>query len=102
MSPATPGAESTCRSRARGASQVALIVAPLVHLPLTRAGGVATRVIQVPRGEWFEYKYSRGDWCTVEKWPDCEEAENRYGFGAAWPVREEAIYGWRDLCEPCE
>lgn len=55
----------------------------------------------MPRGEWFHYKYSRGDWCTVEKWPDCEEAEDRYAFGAPG-TKDDVVFGWRDWCEPCD
>ena len=58
----------------------------------------AHSTIEVPRGEWFFYKYSRGDWCTVEKWPECEEATNRYGFGQAHPDRTDTVFGWRDWC----
>jgi hypothetical protein len=55
--------------------------------------------IDVPRGEWFFYKYTRGDWETVEKWPGCVEATNRYGFGSAHPERRDTVWAWRDLCE---
>ncbi|MCB9736085.1 MAG: hypothetical protein H6745_26155 [Deltaproteobacteria bacterium] len=70
---------------------------PLSRLSETHAGGV----VMVPRGRWFEYKYSWGDWCTVEKWPGCEEAANRYAFGAARPVKEDRVFGWRAWCDPC-
>ena len=55
-------------------------------------------MVAVPRGEWFYYKYTRGNWATVEKWPGCVEATNRYGFGAAHPLREETVYQWADQC----
>ncbi|MBU0553534.1 hypothetical protein KKB55_13240 [Myxococcota bacterium] len=75
------------------------------HQPLTwdEAEGVARGVITAPAGAWFEYKFARGGWCTVEKWPSCEEATNRYAFGAPG-AREDQIWGWRDWCDegPCE
>lgn len=58
----------------------------------------ARGTIAVPRGEWFFYKFTRGDWATVEKWPGCVEAANRYGFGAAHPDRVEVVYQWADWC----
>ena len=72
------------------------------HLPVGPVvGETAAGTVTVPRGGWFDYKYSRGDWCTVEKWPDCQEAQDRYGYGAAWPVRQDTIWGWREWCDPC-
>ncbi len=70
------------------------------HAPLAwdAATGHARGVITVPRGEWFFYKYTRGDWGTVERYPDCSEASNRYGFGAAYPVRFDRVWTWRDRC----
>jgi alpha-glucosidase len=69
------------------------------HQPLTwitprRARGT----LHVPRGAWFFYKFTRGSWETVEKWPGCLEAENRYGFGRAG-LREDRVWEWRDICE---
>jgi len=64
-------------------------------------GEVATGTLEVPRGQWFFLKYTRGDWCTVEKWPDCEEASNRYAYGKAGE-RQDTVFGWRDWCEACE
>ena len=58
----------------------------------------AEGLVPVPRGEWFEYKYTRGDWDTVEKWAGCEEADNRYAFGKAHPVKEDEVAAWADLC----
>jgi alpha-glucosidase len=67
--------------------------------PLQRtAPDKAAGVLAVPRGEWFFFKFTRGDWTTVEKWPQCAEASNRYGFGAAHPVRSETVWAWRDQC----
>lgn len=68
---------------------------PLEWVDSTTAQGT----VSVPRGEWFYYKYTRGDWNTVEKWPACQEANNRYAFGKAWPVKEDEVYLWADYCE---
>jgi len=71
------------------------------HEPLQWVPGEdrATGTVIVPRGQWFFYKYSRGGWPTVEKYPGCEEANNRYAFGAAHPVKSDTVWEWRDLCE---
>ncbi len=69
------------------------------HEPLSWVGPQTARgMVAVPRGEWFYYKYTRGDWATVEKWPGCVEATNRYGFGAAHPRRVDDVYQWADQC----
>jgi alpha-glucosidase len=70
-----------------------------VFHPLTWSadGTHATGALTVPRGVWFEYKYQRGSWETVEKWPACEEAANRYEQGRAAPKRDR-VWAWRDQC----
>jgi alpha-glucosidase len=68
------------------------------HQPLGWDGARAHAVVSVPRGEWFFYKYSRGGWSTVEKWPGCVEATNRYARGVAHPAKEDTVYGWADWC----
>ena len=69
------------------------------HQPLSWGEpNTAEGVVRVPRGEWFWFKYTRGDWDTVEKWPQCEEADNHYGFGEVYPGREDTVYEWADLC----
>ena len=55
--------------------------------------------VAVARGQWFEYKYTRGGWDTVEKWSGCVEAENRYHFGKALPVKKDSVVIWSDQCE---
>ena len=72
-----------------------------VHHPLSWSPGApkATGEIAVPRGQWFHYKYTRGDWSVVEKWAGCLESDNRYTFGAAQPVKVDAVAEWADLCE---
>ncbi len=68
------------------------------HTPLDRVSDTeAYGTIEVPRGEFVYYKYTRGDWDTVEKWPDCAEATDRYELGRAQP-KEDTVYGWRDWC----
>jgi alpha-glucosidase len=59
---------------------------------------MASGTVMVPRGDWWFYKYTRGNWSSVEKWPDCLEADNRYHFGKAWPVKEDTVSLWADLC----
>jgi len=70
------------------------------HAPLAwdAATGRARGEIVVPRGEWFFYKFTRGGWDTVERYADCSEANNRYGFGAAHPTRSDTVWPWRDRC----
>jgi alpha-glucosidase len=71
------------------------------HQPLEWIGPTTARgTIRVPRGEWFFYKFTRGDWETVEKYEGCAEAANRYGFGTAHPVRRDRVATWRDACPP--
>jgi len=59
---------------------------------------LAVALVPVPRGEWFWYKYTRGGWDTVEKWAGCEEASNRYEFGAAHPDKADIVSLWADSC----
>ena len=60
--------------------------------------------VTVPRGAWFEYKYARGAWNSVEKWPGCAEASNRYAFGAVHALdwdhagKDDEVWQWADLC----
>jgi len=70
------------------------------HQPLDWDPGMtgASALVSVPRGEWVFYKYTRGDWSTVEKWPGCVEATNRYELGAAHPDKEDTVFGWADAC----
>jgi alpha-glucosidase len=70
------------------------------HQPLTWDPGMtsASGVVSVPRGDWVFYKYARGGWSTVEKWPGCVEATNRYALGVAHPVKQDTVFGWADGC----
>ncbi len=67
---------------------------PLAWIGPNKAGGPVT----VPRGKYFFYKYTRGGWDTVEKWPGCEEATNRYELGKAHPTKVDTVWEWADLC----
>jgi alpha-glucosidase len=68
------------------------------HVPLALvAPGLARGTVTVPRGEWFEYKFTRGTWDTVEKLTSCAEAANRYRFGAAG-AQSDTVATWRDRC----
>ena len=75
--------------------------------PLTWTGkpGEATGMVTVPRGQWFTYKYTRGGWNSVEKYPGCVEAKNRYAFGAVHTAsldaagKQDAVWAWADLCK---
>jgi alpha-glucosidase len=71
------------------------------HQPLAwvEPGRRARGTIAVPRGAWYDFKYTRGSWDSVEKWPNCQEASDRYAFGAADAPRQDEVWDWRDLCE---
>jgi alpha-glucosidase len=69
------------------------------HHPLERVDATTARgTMLAPRGGWFEYKYTRGGWDTVEKRGDCDEMGNRYGFGAALAPRRDTVATWADRC----
>ena len=77
---------------------VAVSAAAWAHVPLTRVDATTARgTIMVPRGEWFDYKYSRGDWNSVEKGAGCSERPKRYRFGAP-QVQRDVVETWRDRC----
>lgn len=67
---------------------------PLAWIGPDKAGGL----VSVPRGQYVFYKYTRGGWETVEKWPGCVEATNRYELGAAHPTKVDTVWEWADLC----
>lgn len=69
------------------------------HQPLPWIGpDKAGALISVPRGQYVFYKYTRGDWSSVEKYPGCVEAENRYELGKAHPTKEDTVWAWADMC----
>ena len=55
-------------------------------------------LVELPRGEWVHYKYTRGDWDSVEKWNDCIEADNRYTQGVVRPDKHDEVEAWADQC----
>jgi alpha-glucosidase len=60
--------------------------------------GVVRFELVAPRGQWFHYKFTRGAWDSVEKWPGCVEATDRYAHGAAHPLKQDTVWAWADLC----
>ncbi|MFO0589145.1 MAG: glycoside hydrolase family 31 protein [Polyangiaceae bacterium] len=69
------------------------------HAPMTWiASDKATATFAVPRGKYLYYKFARGGWSTVEKWPNCVEATNRYELGAAHPTKRDTVWMWADMC----
>lgn len=77
---------------------VATSASSWTHAPLSWvAPGVARGTVVLPRGEWFDYKFTRGDWDTVEKLAGCAEAGNRYRFGAPG-AQIDTVATWRDRC----
>jgi alpha-glucosidase len=59
--------------------------------------GLARGTLVVPRGEWLDYKFTRGAWETVEKLAGCAEAPNRHRVGAAG-TKVDTVVTWRDRC----
>lgn len=68
------------------------------HEPLAWvAPGVARGTIDVSRGDWLDYKITRGGWETVEKQGNCAERTNRTAFGSA-ATQTITVANWRDRC----
>ena len=61
------------------------------------SAGVARGTVTLPRGDWFEYKVTRGSWATVEKLASCGEVANRSRFAAAGS-QIDTVATWRDRC----
>jgi alpha-glucosidase len=61
------------------------------------SAGVARGTVALPRGDWFEYKVTRGTWATVEKLTTCGEVENRSRQAAAGS-QIDTVATWRDRC----
>lgn len=91
-----PGATIYVAHSANGWQQQALTWSSLT--------GEAFGMVTVPRGAWFEYKYTRGAWSSVEKYPGCIEAKNRYAFGAVHSAsldvagKQDTVWAWADAC----
>jgi alpha-glucosidase len=80
---------------------VAISLLGWVHVPMEWSAtepGVAELTLSLPLGAWFEYKYTRGDWSTVEKQGDCAELNNRVGFGYPGQTIQDTVAAWADLC----
>jgi hypothetical protein len=68
------------------------------HVPLTWvAPGVARGTLTAQRGEWIDYKLTRGGWDSVEKLADCSEAPNRTRIASA-AIVVDTVERWRDGC----
>ncbi len=68
------------------------------HVPLAWvAPGVARGTLTAARGQWIDYKLTRGSWDTVEKLGDCSEAPNRTRIASA-AVTIDTVERWRDVC----
>ena len=80
------------------AIHVATSATAWTHTPLARvAPDLARGTVLVPRGEWLDYKFTRGSWETVEKRAGCAEVTNRYRFGVA-ATKLDTVATWRDRC----
>lgn len=79
---------------------IASSVSDWQHQPLSWSadGTHATGSIEVLAGTWFEYKYTRGDWATVEKADDCAETSNRVAQATAHPGLQDTVARWADWC----
>jgi alpha-glucosidase len=68
------------------------------HVPLAWvAPGVARGTLTAVRGDWLDYKLTRGTWETVEKLGDCSEAPNRTRIAASSTI-VDTVERWRDDC----
>ena len=70
---------------------------------MTRSGNTATATLSMEQGEALEYKYTRGDWKTVEKGLDCSEQANRYlsvkDAGGGKQAVSDSVGKWADGCK---
>ncbi|MBR59056.1 MAG: alpha-glucosidase [Myxococcales bacterium] len=71
------------------------------HQPMTWVEDqVAEFVTTVPRGEWLQYKYTRGDWTRVEKSASCGELLNRSVVARGYSSTYDTVASWADVCNP--
>jgi len=57
--------------------------------------------VKLPRGIGeIEYKFTRGDWSTVEKDPCGFEISNRSAFYGDEPIIHDTVRSWNDLPKP--
>lgn len=68
------------------------------HQPLSLNGSFATGTVEVPRGDWFFYKFTRGDWGSVEKTEGCSDRPDRAALAAALPGVDDEVDTWADVC----
>jgi alpha-glucosidase len=70
------------------------------HKPLewSTESGYAEGELELPRGAWHEYKYTRGDWPQVEKDGACQERPNRTTIATALPQVQDVVSAWADSC----
>jgi alpha-glucosidase len=68
------------------------------HVPMQWVSpGVARVTLTTSRGDWVDYKYTRGSWDTVEKAGDCTERPNRARL-AGPRTQSDTVRAWRDGC----
>jgi alpha-glucosidase len=69
------------------------------HVPMTQVSpGTWRLTVTAPRGEWIDYKYTRGSWDTLEKAGDCSERPNRARL-AGPRIQVDRVRAWRDGCQ---
>ena len=57
--------------------------------------------VKLPKGIGeIEYKFTRGDWSTVEKDPCGFEVDNRVAFYGKAEVLHDTVWSWNDLPKP--
>lgn len=67
-------------------------------VPLTRQSDGTWEIgLVLPRGQQFEFKFTRGSWTTVEKDASCKELSNRVEQAADTAV-ELTVAKWADQC----
>lgn len=68
------------------------------HVPMQWVSpGVARVTVTTNRGDWIDYKYTRGSWSTVEKSLDCGERPNR-AARAGPRTQLDRVRNWLDGC----
>jgi alpha-glucosidase len=81
-----------------GAIYIASSTTNWTHVPLAWvAPGVARGTLTAQRGDWIDYKLTRGAWDSVEKLADCSEAPNRTRVASA-AIVVDTVELWRDGC----
>lgn len=67
-------------------------------VPLTRQADGSWQIgLVLPRGQQFEFKFTRGSWSSVEKDASCKELNNRVEQAADTSV-ELTVASWADQC----